>query len=210
MIFLKVKQPLAAHFPKLQGQPAALDPKIVRKLLPRKRYVKFISSQTLGFGRKIGHELCPGGALPHVGELFAETKIFPGKLAQQVADDPAVMRAGGGADGQNALYVQKHCGNGSFGHHTHIQPGAGGAGECGGKGLPRPGFGKNVAVPPDILLYDENASRQHKADGFRRIPGAQQKSVLREVPAFCLEAGEHGGQLLLRNAGKELGGTDHG
>ena len=206
---MKVKEPLAAHFPKFQRQPAALDPKIVRKLLPRKGNVKFIFPQTLGFGGKIGHELRPGGTLSHVRELFAETQVFPGKLAQQVADDPAVMRTGGGADGQNALYVQKHCSNGGFGHHAHIQPGAGGAGERGGKGLPRPRFGKNIAVSPDILLYDQNASRQHKADGFRRVSGAQQESILREVLPFCLEAGEHGNNLLFRNAGKELGRPDH-
>ena len=50
MIFLKVKKPFAAHFSKLQRQAAALNAKIIRKLLPGKRDIKFAFSAPLGFG----------------------------------------------------------------------------------------------------------------------------------------------------------------
>ena len=50
MIFLKVKKPFGAHFSKLQRQAAALNAKIIRKLLPGKRDVKFVFSAPLGFG----------------------------------------------------------------------------------------------------------------------------------------------------------------
>ena len=34
MVFVKIKKSLVAHFPKFERQSAALDAKIIRKLLP--------------------------------------------------------------------------------------------------------------------------------------------------------------------------------
>ena len=70
MAFVKVKKPLAAHFSKLQRQSAALHAEVIRKLLAGERNVKFTAAPALRLGGKIGHQLGPGGALPHVGELF--------------------------------------------------------------------------------------------------------------------------------------------
>lgn len=105
---MKVQKALPAHFPKLKGQAAALYPQIVRKLLPGKGDIEFIAPQPLGLGREVGHQLGPGAALAHVGELFTEAQIFFCKLAQQVPDDPAVVSAGGGTHVQDARHVQKH------------------------------------------------------------------------------------------------------
>ena len=121
---MKVQKALPAHFPKLKGQAAALYPQIVRKLLPGKGDIEFIAPQPLGLGREVGHQLGPGAALAHVGELFTEAQIFFCKLAQQVPDDPAVVNAGGGTHVQDACHVQKHHDDGGLRHDTHIQPGA--------------------------------------------------------------------------------------
>ena len=102
---MKVEQALIPHFSELQRQPAALYAEIIRKLLAGERNVEFIAAPALRLGGKIGHELCPGGALAHVGELFIEPQVLLRQLAQQVADDPAMVGAGGGAHAQNAPYV---------------------------------------------------------------------------------------------------------
>ena len=100
---MKIQKLFAAHFPKLQRKAAAFHPQIVRKLLPGKGNVEFVSPQPLGFGGEIRHELVSGGALAHVRELFAETQVFLSKITQQVSDDPTVMGTGGGAYVQDAL-----------------------------------------------------------------------------------------------------------
>ena len=103
--FMKVKQALIPHFPKLQRQSTALHAEIIRKLLAGERNVEFIAAPALRLGGKIGHELCPRCALAHMGELFIEPQVLLRQFAQQVADDPAMVGAGGGAHAQNAPYV---------------------------------------------------------------------------------------------------------
>ena len=76
------------------------------------------------------------------------------KLAKQISDDMAMMRAGGGTHMQHTLYVQIQHRNSCFRHNAYIQHRAGRAGIGGGKGLPHPCLGNDVAVAPDILLYD--------------------------------------------------------
>ena len=71
-------------------------------------------------------------------ELFTETQVFLGKLSEQVADDPAVVRTDGRTHIQYALYIQKHSRNRCFGYHAHIQHRTGCTGIGGGKALPRP------------------------------------------------------------------------
>ena len=132
---MKVKKAFVAHFSKLRRQPAALDRKVIGKLLPRKGDVKLIFSEALRHGRKIGHKLCTGSALSHVGKLFSETQVFFGKLAQQVPNDAAVMQAGRRAHVKHPLHINKHHGDRRFGDYAYIQRRAGGAGICGGKRL---------------------------------------------------------------------------
>ena len=69
-------------------------------------------------------------------KLFAEAQILFGKLAEKVAYDTVMVRAGGRTYGKNALDVKKHDRNRSFGNNAHIQNGSRGAGICGGKCLP--------------------------------------------------------------------------
>ena len=137
-------------------------------------------------------------------------KVFFGEFAEQIADDAAVVRAGGGTDGQDALDVQKERGDGRFRDDAHVQHRAGRAGKRGGKGLPRPCLGKNIAISPNVLLYDQNTSRQDEAERLRRIAGAQHEGVLREAFFLRVETGEHGVQLRLGNTGKQRTGTEHG
>ena len=130
---MKVNKPFAAHFSQLKGQSAALNAKIIRKLLSGKWNIKLIFAQPLGLGGEIGHELCPSAALAHVRKLFTEAQILFGKLTEQISDDPAVVRTGGWTHIQNTRYIQKHCGDGRFRHDAHIQPRAGRTGEGSGK-----------------------------------------------------------------------------
>ena len=105
MAFVKVEQALIPHFSKLQRQSAALHAEVIRKLLAGERNVELVAAPALRLGGKIGHQLCPGRALAHVGELFVEPQVLLCQFAQQVADDPAMVGAGGGAHAQNAPYV---------------------------------------------------------------------------------------------------------
>ena len=49
-----------------------------------------------------------------MGEFFIKPQIFPGKFAEEVSDDSAVVRTGGRAHIQDALYIQKHYGDRRF------------------------------------------------------------------------------------------------
>ena len=209
MILVKLQQPVLLHLPQLQGQSAALHPQIVRQLLPGKGDVQFIGPQPLGLRREIGHDLGPGGALAHVGELFPQTQVFPRQLPQKITDDPAVVGAGGGAQSQNAPHVQKQDGDRRFRQNAHVQHRARRAGIGGGKDLSRPRLGQNIPVPPDILLEHQDRSRQHQTHRLCRIPRPQHKGVLGVVFRLGPETGEHGLQLSLRNAGKQPGSADH-
>ena len=93
---MKVEQALIPHFSKLQRQSAALHTEVIRKLLAGERNVELVAAPALRLGGKIGHELCPGGTLAHVGELFIEPQVLLRQLTQQIANDPAVVGAGGG------------------------------------------------------------------------------------------------------------------
>ena len=110
---------------------------------------------------------------------------------------------------QHTPYVQIQHRNSCFCHNAYIQHRAGRAGIGGGKGLPRPCLGKNVAVTPDILLDHQDASGKDKTDGFCSIAGMEQKGFLGEVLFFRLKAGEHGRCFFCRNSEKKRRGTEH-
>jgi len=138
-----------------------------------------------------------------VGELFVEPQVLLCQFAQQVADDPAMVGAGGGAHAQNAPYVQKHHRHRALRLYAHIQHRSRRAGEYLREGLPRPGLGEDVAVSPDILLHDEGAARQHETHLLHRLPGAEQAGAFGKGVDPRAKAGEHGGKLRIGNAGKE-------
>ena len=93
-----------------------------------------------------------------MGELFVEPQVLLRQLTQQIANDPAVVGAGGGAHAQNALYPQKHHRHRALRLHAHVQHRPRRAGEHLREGLPRSGLGENIAVSPDVLLHDEGAA----------------------------------------------------
>ena len=200
---VKVKQALAAHFSKLQRQSAALHAEVIRKLLAGERNVELIAAPALRLGGKIGHQLCPRRALAHVGELFVEPQVLLRQFAQQVADDPAMVGAGGGAHAQNALYAQEHHRHRALRLHAYVQHRPRRAGKHLRKGLPRPGLGEDAAVSPDILLHDEDAARQHKAHLLHRVSGAEQAGAFGEGADPRPKAGEHSGKFLVGNAGEK-------
>ena len=200
MVLVKIQQALISHFTKLQRQSAALDSEVIRKLLPGKGDVKFVCSEPLCFGGEIRHELCAGGTLSHMRELFAEAQIFFGKIGKEVSNDPAVVAACGRTNVQDALNVQKQHRGGSIRDHAHIQYGTRRAGKGGGKGLRRSRSGENVAVSPNVLLDDQNTSRQHNADRFHCIPGTQHKGFLWKSLHSRIQTGQHSGKLLFGNA----------
>ena len=209
MVFVKRQQSLIPHFSELQRQPAALHAEVIRQLLPGKGDIKLIASPALRLGGKIRHQLGARGALPHMGQLFIQQQVLFRQLPQQVADDPPVVHAGGGADAQNTLYPQKHHRDCALRLHAHIQHRSRRAGKYLGEGLPRPGLGKDIAVAPYILLHDEHAPHQHKPHLLRRIPGTQQPGALGEGVDPRRKAGEHGGKLLPGNAGKQRRCMEH-
>ena len=84
---MKVEQALIPHFSKLHGQSAALHAEVIRKLLAGERDVELIAAPALRLGGKIGHQLCPGRALAHVGEFFVEPQVLLRQFAQQAADE---------------------------------------------------------------------------------------------------------------------------
>ena len=201
--FVKVEQALIPHFSKLQRQPAALHTEVIRKLLAGERNVELVAAPAPRLGGKIGHQLCPGGALAHVGEFFVEPQVLLRQFAQQVADDSAMVGAGGGAHAQNAPYVQKHHRHRALRLHAHVQHRPRRAGEHLREGLPRPGLGEDAAVSPDVLLHNEGAARQHETHLLHRLSGAEQAGAFGKGADPRPKAGEHGGKLLVGNAGEK-------
>ena len=191
MAFVKVEQALIPHFSKLQRQPAALHTEVIRKLLAGERNVEFIAAPALRLAGKIGQQLGLCRALAHMGEFFVEPQVLLRQFAQQVANDLAMVGAGGGAHVQNASYMQKHHRHRALCLHAHIQYRPWRAGEHLREGLPRPGLGEDVAVSPDILLHDEGAARQHKAHLLHRVPGAEQAGTFGKGADPRPKAGEH-------------------
>ena len=144
-----------------------------------------------------------------MGELFVEPQVLLCQFVQQVADDPAVVGAGGGAHAQNAPYVQKHHRHRALRLYAHVQHRPWSAGEHLREGLPRPELGEDATVSPDVLLHDECAARQHKAHFLHRVSGAEQTGAFGKGVEPRPEAGEHGGKLLVGNAGEKGRGVEH-
>ena len=73
VIFVKVQQSFFFQLAKLQRQSAALHREIIRKLLPGKRNIKFVSSKPLRLSGKIRQELRARGALADLRDLLGPT-----------------------------------------------------------------------------------------------------------------------------------------
>ena len=218
MAFVKIKQALIPHFSELQRQPAAFHAKVIRKLLAGERNVEFIAAPALRLGGKIGHQLCARRALAHVGELFVEPQVLLCQFAQQIADDPAMVGAGGGAHVQNASYMQKHHRHRTLCLYAHIQYRPQRTGEHLREGLPRPDFGEDAAVSPDVLLHDEGAiamvdgkaqlMRDDYCDGLGdclpTCPTGAITFVEREAAAYDEQAVMENKQRKMRNEGMTL------
>ena len=91
MVLVIIEETILFHLSKLQRQSATLNAKIIRKLLPGKRNVKFVFSESLCFCGKVGHDLCPRGTLSHMREFFVKPQIFLGKFTEKISDYSAVM-----------------------------------------------------------------------------------------------------------------------
>jgi len=144
-----------------------------------------------------------------MGEFFVEPQVLLRQFAQQVANDLAMVGAGGGAHVQNASYMQKHHRHRALCLHAHIQYRPRRTGEHLREGLPRPDFGEDAAVSPDVLLHDEGAARQHKAHFLHRVSGAEQAGTFGKGTDPRPKAGEHGGKLLVGNAGEKGRSVEH-
>ena len=70
-----------------------------------------------------------------------------------------------------------------------IQHGTGSAGIRGGKVCPGPALERILRFPQMSSQYDQNGSRQRKADRVRRIAGTQNKRLPSGSPFFGFEAG---------------------
>ena len=120
-----------------------------------------------------------------------------------------MVGAGGGAHVQNASYMQKHHRHRALCLHAHIQYRPRRTGEHLREGLPRPDFGEDAAVSPDVLLHDEGAARQHKAHFLHRVSGAEQAGAFGKGADPRPKAGEHSGKLLVGNAGEKRRGVEY-
>ena len=138
-----------------------------------------------------------------MGELFIEPQVLLRQFAQQVANDLAMVGAGGGAHVQNASYMQKHHRHRALCLYAHVQHRSRRAGEHLREGLPRPDFREDAAVSPDVLLHDEGAAGQHKAHFLHRVSGAEQAGTFGKGVDPRLKAGEHDGKLVVGNAGEK-------
>ena len=105
--------------------------------------------------------------------------------------------------------MQKHHRHRALRFHAHIENRSRRAGEHLREGLPRPGLGEDVAVSPDILLHDEGAARQHKPHFIHCVSGAEQAGAFGEGVDPRPKAGEHGGKLIVGNAGEKRRRMEH-
>ena len=56
-----------------------------------------------GFGRQVGQQFFPGGALADMGDLIVKKQYFVCQNADQIADEFLVMVAGGGQEVSSRL-----------------------------------------------------------------------------------------------------------
>lgn len=77
MVFMKPQKSVSFPFSEFNGQTAAFHPKIIRKLLPGERNIKFVRSELLRFGRKIGHEFFRVVRCPICMNFSLKRRFFP-------------------------------------------------------------------------------------------------------------------------------------
>ena len=107
MIPLCDQQPFLLQLGKLHRHGGTLHAEKIRQLLTVKGNVKGEGGLPDGFGRQVGQQLFPGGALADMGDLIVKKQYFVCQNADQIADEFLVMVAGGGAGGEQPLDVQQ-------------------------------------------------------------------------------------------------------
>ena len=65
-----------------------------------------------------------------------------------------------------------------------------------------------IGIAPE-WLHDEDAARQHKAHLLHRVSGAEQAGAFGKGVDPCPKAGEHGGKLIVGNAGEKRRRMEH-
>ena len=71
------------------------------------------------------------------------------------------------------------------------------------KVCPGPVLERMLRFPPDILLHDEGAARQHETHLLHRLPGAEQAGTFGKGVDPRPKAEEHSGKLLVGNTGEK-------
>ena len=114
-----------------------------------------------------------------------------------------MVGAGVGADLEHPVYIQKEDFGGPSGHHVHHQGLPGGAGVGLGENLPRLHTVQYRGVAPEVVVFDEDAAREHDAQRGNHVAGAVDPIPLGIPPPLRPQAGEHGRHLLRLSAQKE-------
>ena len=122
------QQPFPLQLGKLHRHGGTLHAEKIRQLLTVKGNVKGKGGLPDGFGRQVGQQFFPGGALADMGDFIVKKQYFVCQNADQIADEFLVMVAGGGAGGEQPLDVQQQNFAILLCHHADVQDGTGSGG----------------------------------------------------------------------------------
>ena len=96
MVPLGDQQPFPLQLGKFHRHGSTLHAEKIRQLLTVKRNVKGKGGLPDGFGRQVGQQLFPSGALADMGDLIVKKQYFVCQNADQIADEFLVMVADAG------------------------------------------------------------------------------------------------------------------
>ena len=167
------QQPFLLQLGKLHRHGGTFHAEKIRQLLTVKGNVKGKGGLPDGFGRQVGQQLFPGGALADMGDLIVKKQYFVCQNADQIADEFLVMVAGGGAGGEQPLDVQQQNFAILLCHHADVQDGTGGGGVRFPEKVCGIALGQDIAVSPKILLDHKGGAGQYQPHDLRGISGTE-------------------------------------
>ena len=203
MVPLGDQQPFPLQLGKFHRHGSTLHAEKIRQLLTVKGNVKGKGGLPDGFGRQVGQQLFPGGALADMGDLIVKKQYFICQNADQIADEFLVMVAGGGAGGKQPLDVQQQNFAILLCHHADVQDGTGSGGVRLAEKVSGIALGQDVAVSPKVLLDHKGRAGQHKPHDLCGISGTENVGAPGPGDLRCTDTVQDGQNLIVGKPGKK-------
>ena len=203
MIPLGDQQSFLLQLGKLHRHGGTLHAEKICQLLTVKGNVKGKGGLPDGFGRQVGQQFFPGGALADMGDFIVKEQYFVCQNTDQIADELLVMVAGGGAGGEQPLDVEQQDLAILLCHHADVQDGTGGGGVRLPEKVPGAALGQDIAVSPKILLDHKGRAGQHEPHDLCGISGTENIGAPGAGDLCRTDTVQDGQNLIVGKPGKE-------